>query len=82
MRPGFLVKRFVQVFAIAFITLTLVYILKGRHAVDAAREAALWSLISAAIFAGSAIYYRKTSKDCKLCVEDGSESLRNDRTSS
>ena len=82
MRPGFLVKRFIQVFVIAFVTLTLVYILKGRHAVDATREAALWSLISATIFVGSSIYYRKTKKDCKLCVEDGSESLRNDRSPS
>jgi hypothetical protein len=80
-RIGFLAKRFVQVAALAFITLTLVYVLRGRHAIDAAVEAAFWSLISAAIFVGSAIYYRKTKRDCKLCVEDGSESLHDDRAS-
>jgi hypothetical protein len=80
MSIGFLAKRFAQVFAIGFAILTFTYIVRGQPATQAARDAALWSLIAAAIFVGSAIYYRKTKKDCALCVENPRESARDERS--
>jgi len=74
MKIGFLAKRFAQVLAIAFVTLTSVYMVRGQVAIEAAKEASLWSLISATIFAGTVVYYQRTKKDCKLCVDDTGES--------
>jgi hypothetical protein len=69
-RVGFVVKRFVQVLAIAFATLTFVYVLRGQAAIEAAKEAGIWSLIAATIFAGTVVYNQRTKKDCKLCIDD------------
>lgn len=73
MKKHFIAKRCAQVFGIAFLTLSLVYTLRGRPLIQAVKEAALWSLISATFFAGTAVYYRKTKKECNLCVEDTRE---------
>ena len=70
MQLRFTAKRFAQVFAIAFVILTFVYMLRGQHPVYAARDAALWALISAAILAGTAVYSRKTNRPCDLCVQE------------
>lgn len=70
MHLPFTAKRFLQVFAIAFVVLTAVYMLRGQPASGALRDAALWSLITAAIAAGATLYYRRTNKACKLCVEE------------
>lgn len=51
------VKRFVQAAIIAFALLFTVYLLRGQPLAQAAGDAALWSLISAAIYA--AVLIRK-----------------------
>ena len=76
MQLPFTAKRFVQVFAIAFVVLTTVYMLRGQPARYAARDAGLWSLIAAAIFAGTAVYYRRANKPCKLCVEEAEPPMK------
>ncbi|HEV2463699.1 MAG TPA: hypothetical protein VGT04_07835 [Acidobacteriaceae bacterium] len=70
MHLPFTVKRPLQVFAFAFAILASVYLLRGQALIGAARDAAFWSLITAAIFAGTSMYYRKTRKQCALCVEE------------
>lgn len=67
---SFTTRRFIQVFVIAFVVLTSVYMLRGQPAIGAVRDAALWSLITATVAAGATLYYRRTSKACKLCVEE------------
>jgi len=62
MKIGFLAKRFAQVLAIAFVTVTSVYMVRGQVAIEAAKEASLWSLISATIFAGTVVYYQRAKK--------------------
>lgn len=70
MHLPFTMKRSIQVFAFAFAILASVYLLRGQALVGAVRDAAIWSFITAAIFAGTSMYYRKTSKQCALCVEE------------
>lgn len=71
MKLRFLGKRFAQVFGLAFTLLLAVYVLQGQDIFDAGQGAMLWAVISACIFTGSALYYKKTNKPCALCREEG-----------
>ena len=67
MRFTFWLKRFVQVFLVAFAVLTASELLKGHGLGNALQFAALWSLISAVICTGIRIYYTSKGKNCPMC---------------
>ncbi|MBI3285399.1 MAG: hypothetical protein HYZ65_11220 [Burkholderiales bacterium] len=71
MNLRFLVKRFAQTFVLTFTLLLGVYVVQGQDFRAAAVDALLWAFISASIFVGTALYYKKTSKPCALCRDDG-----------
>ena len=67
MRFNFWLKRFVQVFLIAFAILTATELLKQHGLSNALQFAALWSFISTSIFIGVRIYYTSKGKNCPMC---------------
>lgn len=69
----FVLKRFAQLFVIAFVALTSVYMLRGEPAMQAVTDAGLWSLLAAVVSAGTVFYHLRTRKECKLCVDDTQE---------
>ena len=67
MRFNFWLKRFVQVFLVAFAILTASELLKQHGLGNALLFAALWSFISTSIFIGVRIYYTSRGKNCPMC---------------
>jgi hypothetical protein len=64
---GFVAKRFFQVFVTVLVTLASVYVLRGQQIRGAMKDAAVWALISGAIFAGTVVYNHQKNKPCDLC---------------
>lgn len=60
-------KRFAQAFGLVFIVLASAYMLRGQAAPEAARDAAIWAVIGALLFAGRVMYNRKKNNPCGLC---------------
>jgi hypothetical protein len=63
----FVAKRFAQAFALVFVVLAASYVLRGRQPALAARDALLWALVTALLFAGVVVYNRRHDKPCALC---------------
>ena len=67
MRIAFWIKRSVLVFAIVFVSLVAVELLKGHGLEAGAQFALLWSAIATATFIGTRIFYVSRGKNCPLC---------------
>jgi len=72
-RVRFVGKRCLQLFIGAFAVLTSVCLFRGQALKGAMKDAALWSLLSAAIFAGAVVYYDQKNKPCDLCRDGDSK---------
>ena len=62
-------KRFFQALIAAFVLLFGVYVVRGQPAGAAAIDAALWSVISAAIFAAVVARNIRRNSACAMCRE-------------
>jgi multisubunit Na+/H+ antiporter MnhF subunit len=69
MRTLFWIRRFVLIFAGAFVLLSTIYVMRGRALKDAVAEAALWSAIAAALFIATRLYYSSQGRRCELCKD-------------
>ena len=67
MRFKFWLKRFLQVFLVAFAILTASEMLKHHGLGNALQFAALWAFLSTSIFIGVRIYYTSKGKNCPMC---------------
>ena len=63
----FLPRRTFQVFAIVFAVLFVVSMMKGRGVAGGLEYAALWSVISTAVFVAARRYHLRRGEACALC---------------
>lgn len=67
MSAAFWLRRFLTVFALAFLVIATAQLLKGHTLVYAGTQAALWSLIATSVFTISRIYQSRRKQHCALC---------------
>ncbi len=63
----FWIKRFLTVYAGAFLLLALSEHLKGHHGRTAWDFSALWALISASVFIAARLYHARRGRACAIC---------------
>ena len=63
----FWLKRFLTVYAGAFLVLLAVGLLRERGLARAAGESALWAGIATAIFIATRVYRSRQGQHCELC---------------
>ncbi|MEP0546719.1 MAG: hypothetical protein ABJF88_07300 [Rhodothermales bacterium] len=71
--PVFSLRRSLTVFAIAFVVLFVVSLLKGRGVGGGLEFAALWSVLSAAVFAAAQAFQAWRGASCEVCEEGPAE---------
>lgn len=64
---GFWVRRFVVVFAGAFVVIATAQVLKGHAAPQAAGEGLVWASVSASVFVAARIVQARRGRHCALC---------------
>jgi hypothetical protein len=67
MTTQFWIRRFLQVFSLAFLIIATAQLLKGHRLAYAAIQAGVWSLIATSIFTASRIYQSRQGQHCALC---------------
>ena len=67
MGTGFWVRRFLLVFATAFVVIAASHLLRGRGTGHALTEAAPWGFLSAAVFVAASIHRARNGRHCALC---------------
>jgi hypothetical protein len=68
MGTGFWVRRFLWVYAMAFVVIgASQYLLRGRTLADAATQAAIWSAIATTLFVATRLYHSRRGRHCALC---------------
>jgi hypothetical protein len=67
MGTKFWVRRFLTVFALAFLIIAVAQLLKGHAPAYAGTQAALWSFIATSVFTTSRIYQSRRKQHCALC---------------
>ena len=67
MPVSFWIRRFLVVFAGAFILLFAVYAVKGRKLPRAAGDAAVWAGAAATLFIATRLYHSSKGRQCELC---------------
>jgi hypothetical protein len=77
---AFWVRRFVVVFAGAFVVIAGVQFLKGHTLDYSVTEGLLWSVITATVFTAARIYQSRKQQHCAIC-RDTPEMLTTDRDS-
>ena len=60
-------RRFLVVFAFAFVVIAGAQLLRGRAAQHALVHGLLWSAVSAAIFIGARAYRERRQERCAIC---------------
>ncbi|MCM2256371.1 MAG: hypothetical protein NDJ94_11950 [Vicinamibacteria bacterium] len=73
----FWIRRFLTVFAGAFVVIAAAQLLKGRAMEDAAWHASLWAAAAAAVFTASRLYQSRRGQHCAIC-KDTPEMLDHD----
>ncbi len=63
----FWIRRFLTVFAIAFVVIGGAQFLRGRTISDSMIQGLIWSTISSAIFTASRTYHAHRGHHCALC---------------
>lgn len=63
----FWIRRFLTVFAIAFVIIAGVQWLKGRTSADALFQGAFWALLSTSLFTATRWYRARRGEHCALC---------------
>ena len=66
----FLPRRTFQVFAIVFGVLFVVSLLKGRGVAGGLEYAALWSVLSTAVFAAAQAFQARRGAACEICEDE------------
>jgi len=69
MGTAFWIRRFLVVFAGAFVVIAGVALLKGHAPEEAALHGLLWGALSAAMFTGSRIYQSRRGVHCAICKD-------------
>lgn len=64
---AFWIRRFLVVFAGAFVAIAAMQLLKGRTAVHAATEGLIWATVSAAVFVAARMLQSRRGRHCALC---------------
>lgn len=67
MGARFWVRRFVLVFAGAFVLIIAANLLRGRPAVTAAVQAGIWAAASAGVFTVSRYFQARRGQRCTIC---------------
>ena len=67
MSKSFWIRRFLTVFALAYLVIAVAQLLKGHTLIYAATQAALWSLIATTVFTASRIYQSHQGQHCAIC---------------
>ncbi|HET8715893.1 MAG TPA: hypothetical protein VFM16_08715, partial [Holophagaceae bacterium] len=65
----FWVRRFLTVFAGAFLVIGLAQMLRGHAPAYAAGQGLLWGALSAALFTATRIYRSRQGQHCALCAD-------------
>ena len=63
----FWIRRFLTVFAIAFVLIVGAQFLRRRTISDSVIQGLIWSTISSAIFTASRLYHARQGRHCALC---------------
>ena len=63
----FWVRRFLVVFAGAFVLIAGAHVLRGRALDYAVTEGLLWSAVAAAVFVAVRLYHSRRGRACALC---------------
>ncbi|WP_342117577.1 hypothetical protein [Pseudoduganella sp. OTU4001] len=69
MGTAFWIKRFLVVLVGAFVVIGAAQLLKGHEPEYAAREAAIWSIITAAVFTGARFRQARRGQNCAICKD-------------
>ncbi len=69
MGAGFWIKRFLAVFAGAFVVIAAAHLMKGHDLAFSAMQAAIWSAISATLFTVGRFFQARRSQHCALCKD-------------
>lgn len=80
MGRAFWIRRFLTVFAGAFVVIAAAELLKGRVIEDAASHALLWAAAAATVFTASRLYQSRRGQYCAIC-KDTPEMLDRDLAS-
>lgn len=79
MGTAFWIRRFLAVFAGAFVVIAGVALLKGHGAEASALHGLLWGALSAALFTGSRIYQSRRGVHCAICRDTPEMQTGHDR---
>jgi hypothetical protein len=75
MGTAFWIRRFLWVFALAFLVIgASQFVLRGRAPADAALHGLVWAVIAAVVFTATRLYHARQGRACALC-KDTPESL-------
>jgi hypothetical protein len=69
MGTSFWVRRFLSVFAGAFLVIGLAQVLRGHSPGHALLQGVLWGAISSALFTGTRMYRSRQGQRCTLCAD-------------
>jgi hypothetical protein len=69
MGTAFWIKRFLTVLACAFIIIGAAQLLKGHDVQYAASQAAIWGVITAAVFTGARFWQARKGRHCAICKD-------------
>lgn len=69
MGTAFWVRRFLSVFAGAFVVIAAVQLLKGRDVGNATLMALAWAAAAATVFTTSRIYQSRRGQHCAICKD-------------
>ena len=67
MGTAFWIRRFLLVFAGAFVLIAASHLVRGRGVEHALVESALWAALSAAVFTGARIVQSRRGQHCAVC---------------
>jgi hypothetical protein len=66
---SFWIRRFLTIFAGAFVILFVVGLAKGRPLRQVAVESAMWSAIASSLFIATRLYHLSKGRRCELCQD-------------
>lgn len=67
MGKAFWVRRYLTVFALAFVMIAASHLFRGRSLEHAVSEALLWSIITATVFTVARLYQSRRGQYCAVC---------------